>query len=281
MVYPFSFEGKLIQYIGRVQRSEINPTLYDYRDYKIDYLNKLFLKRNTYYRKIDKQATLFDEPKDENIASNQVLTFEKKIKVSIEELEFYYGSVAFKYPINEMRTTLEFQVENIEIRPEFEVLKPYFIKTLKSKNITVEIFAEFENGKLVSQLALSIDIDHINKEVVEGVKFQFLNKGLLKQFTSRKQNIVTSDELQEQGKIYSNAEELLNEILKNKQYKHSQHIQYLADKHENQVMKIRFVLNPFSFVFLLTGEQSYFIVLETLDTEEATYIWHTPKTKHL
>lgn len=279
LVYPFSFEGKLIQYIGRVQRSEINPTIYDYRDYKIDYLNKLFLKRNTYYRKIAKQVTLFDEPKDEIKTSNHILTIEKKIKVSIEELEFHYGSVGLKYPVNEMNTTLEFQVENIEIRPEFEVLKPYFIKTLKSKNITVEIFAEFENGKLVSQLALSTDIDHINKEVVEGVKFQFLNKGLLKQFTPRKQNIVTSDELQEQGKIYSNAEELLNEILKNKQYKHSQHIQYLADKHENQVMKIRFVLNPFSFVFLLAGEQSYFVVLETLDTEEATYIWHTPKNK--
>lgn len=279
LVYPFSFEGKLIQYIGRVQRSEINPTIYDYRDYKIDYLNKLFLKRNTYYRKIDKQVTLFDEPKDEIKTSNHILTIQKKIKVSIEELEFHYGSVGLKYPVNEMKKTLEFQVENIEIRPEFEVLKPYFIKTLKSKNITVEIFAEFENGKLVSQLALSTDIDHINKEVVEGVKFQFLNKGLLKQFTPRKQNIVTSDELQEQGKIYSNAEELLNEILKNKQYKHSQHIQYLADKHENQVMKIRFVLNPFSFVFLLAGEQSYFVVLETLDTEEATYIWHTPKNK--
>jgi superfamily II DNA or RNA helicase len=279
LVYPFSFEGKLIQYIGRVQRSEINPTIYDYRDYKIDYLNKLFLKRNAYYRKIDKQVTLFDEPKDEIKTSNHILTIEKKIKVSIEELEFHYGSVWFKYAVNEMNTTLEFQVENIEIRPEFEVLKPYFIKTLKSKNFTVEIFAEFENGKLASQLALSIDIDQINKEVVEGVKFQFLNKGLLKQFTPRKQNIVTSDELQEQGKIYSNAEELLNEILKNKQYKHSQHIQYLADKHENQVMKIRFVLNPFSFVFLLAGEQSYLVVLETLDTEEATYIWHTPKNK--
>jgi superfamily II DNA or RNA helicase len=36
LVYPFSFEGKLIQYIGRVQRSEIAPTIYDYRDYKID-----------------------------------------------------------------------------------------------------------------------------------------------------------------------------------------------------------------------------------------------------
>jgi superfamily II DNA or RNA helicase len=279
LVYPFSFEGKLIQYIGRVQRSEINPTIYDYRDYKIDYLNKLFLKRNTYYRKIDKQATLFDEPKDEITTSNHILTIEKNIKVSIEELEFHYGSVAFKYPVVEMNTELQFQIENIEIRPEFEVLKPYFIKTLKSKNITVELLAEFENGKLVSQLALSTDIDRINKEVVEGVKFQFLNKGLLKQFSPKKKNILTSDELQEQDKIYSNAEDLLNEILKNKQYKHSQNIQYLADRHESQVMKIRFVLNPFSFVFLLASENGYFIILETLDTEEATYIWHTPKNK--
>jgi superfamily II DNA or RNA helicase len=279
LVYPFSFEGKLIQYIGRVQRSEINPTIYDYRDYKIGYLNMLFLKRNTYYRKIDKQATLFDEPKDEISPSNHILTVEKKIKVLIDEFEFHYGSVAFTYFINEINMTLEFQVENIEIRPEFKVLKPYFIKTLKSKNVTVEIFAEFENRKLVSQLALSTDIDHINKEVVEGVKFQFLNKGLLKKLNPKKQNILTSEELQEQEKIYDNADEMLNEILKNKQYKHSQHIQYLADRHESQVMKIRFVLTPFSFVFLLAGEQSFFVVLETLDTEEATYIWHTPKVK--
>jgi superfamily II DNA or RNA helicase len=279
LVYPFSFEGKLIQYIGRVQRSELIPTIYDYRDYKIDYLNKLFLKRNIYYRKIDKQATLFDAPKEEITTTNHILAIEKQIKVSMEELEFHYGSVVFKYAINEVNTTLEFQVENMVIRPEFEVLKPYFIKALKSKNVSVAIFVEFENGKLVSQSALSTDIEHINKEVVEGVKFQFLNKGLLKQFTPKKQNILTSDELQERGKIYANAEELLNEILKNKQYKHSQHIQYLADRHDSRVMKIRFVLNPFSFLFLLVGEQSYFVVLETLDTEEATYIWHTPKYK--
>ena len=109
LVYPFSFEGKLIQYIGRVQRSEINPTIYDYRDYKIDYLYKLFLKRNIYYRKIDKQATLFDAPKDEIITTNHILAIEKQIKVSIEELEFHYGSVAFKYAINEVNTTCIFR----------------------------------------------------------------------------------------------------------------------------------------------------------------------------
>ncbi len=64
LVYPFSFEGKLIQYIGRVQRSEVTPVIYDYRDIKIDYLNKMFLKRNTYYRKLERHANLFDDPVD-------------------------------------------------------------------------------------------------------------------------------------------------------------------------------------------------------------------------
>lgn len=281
LVYPFSFEGKLIQYIGRVQRSEINPTIYDYRDYKIDYLDKLFLKRNTYYRKIDRQANLFDELKVEITTSNSLINIDKKIKIPIEELEFHYGSVVFKYLISEMSITLEFQVENIEIRPEFEVLKPYFIKTLNTRNISVELKAEFEYGKLVSQLAFSSDIARINKEVIEGVKFQFLNYELLKKLAPTGNKILTFDEVQEQEKIYSNAKDLLNDILKNKQYRHTRHIQYLAEKHENQIMKIRFVLNPFSFVFLLDGVNNYFIVLETLDTEEATYIWRSPKNKML
>lgn len=140
---------------------------------------------------------------------------------------------------------------------------------------------------MVSQSALSIDIDRINKEVVEGVKFQFLNKGLLKQLTPKKKNIVTSDELQEQGRIFSNAEELLNEILKNKQYKHSQNIQYLADRHESQVMKIRFVLNPFSFVFLLSGEQNYFLkslpvkIFKIANTQAKQYQNPPPADTHL
>ena len=37
------------------------------------------------------------------------------------------------------------------------------------------------------------------------------------------------------------------------------------------------MLSPFSFVFLLSGEQQFHIILETLDTEEATYLWHTDK----
>ena len=51
----------------------------------------------------------------------------------------------------------------------------------------------------------------------------------------------------------------------------------LSDLHLGNVLKIRFVLSPFAFVFLLAGKEQYHIVMETLDTDEATYIWHTSK----
>ncbi len=44
------------------------------------------------------------------------------------------------------------------------------------------------------------------------------------------------------------------------------------------MIKIRFVLNPFSFLFLLIGDKKYHIVWETLNSEEATYIWHLEKS---
>ena len=54
--------------------------LRDYHDRKIDYLNKLFLKRNTYYRHLDRQASLFDEPNNIEEVSENVITIDKKNK---------------------------------------------------------------------------------------------------------------------------------------------------------------------------------------------------------
>lgn len=278
LVYPFSFKGKLIQYIGRVQRSEINPTIYDFRDIKIDYLNKLFLKRNVYYRQIVKQASLFDEP-TEFIPERQSLIIKKQIKIAIEDLDFGYGYVSFEYNDIGNNLRLDFEIENEEFRIEFEVLKPYFIKVLKSKTALIDIYAEIENGVILSQLAVSSDIENINKEIVESVKFQFLDKNFIRQISSSKQNILTTNELTKNQNIYENAEVILENLMNRKQYKHSKHIQFLAEKHERNVMKLRFVLQPFSFVFLISGEKNYHIVLETLATEEATYIWHTEKNK--
>ena len=54
IVYPFAFEAKLIQYIGRIQRSKQSPVIFDYRDINIPYFDKMFKKRNRYYNKLRK-----------------------------------------------------------------------------------------------------------------------------------------------------------------------------------------------------------------------------------
>ncbi|MDF1573186.1 MAG: DEAD/DEAH box helicase family protein, partial [Bacteroidales bacterium] len=286
LVYPFSFKGKLIQYIGRVQRSEITPVIYDYRDRKIEYLNRLFLKRNTYYRNFDRQATLFDDTENVESQFRQLFTVDKKIKVPIDQLDFRYGAIAFNYEVAKMKKELEFEIENDEIRPEFDVLKPYFSKVLKTKHIEAEIFAEFENNLVVSQQAKSNDLDKINREIIESVKFRFIEQGIPgKQFLyGSADKLLDIDKVEEEqiGKPFYNSEEqLLNELIKNKKVKHYRQLRYLASRHESTTLKLRFVQNPFSFVFLLSGPEQYHLVLETLDTEEATYIWHVNKNKQL
>ena len=96
-------------------------------------------------------------------------------------------------------------------------------------------------------------------------------------------NLMTVDELLKNENIfpslYNNGQCLLDDLLSHKNFRHSKQLRYLANRHERTILKIRFVLSPFSFVFLLSGENQYHIVLETLDTEEATYLWHIEKDK--
>ncbi len=58
IAYPFAFEGKLIQYIGRIPHSGNPPVIFDYRDSKIDYFEKMFKQRNRYYKKLIKEVNV-------------------------------------------------------------------------------------------------------------------------------------------------------------------------------------------------------------------------------
>src|SRR5690606_19448522 len=143
-----------------------------------EYLERLFLKRNTYYQHLDRQAILFDDPEIDGRPSKQTLTVDKKIRLSFDQLDFRYGAISFDYKVHEMDTDLEFEIENEEVRPEFDVLKPYFSKVLNSKYVEVEIFAEFENEQLVSQTASSKDLEKINREIIDSVKLRFVSQGI-------------------------------------------------------------------------------------------------------
>ena len=393
LVYPFSFEGKLIQYMGRVQRGEFAPMIYDYRDSRIDYLDKLFLQRNKYYNKLRKNGALkesqelilcfhintvridgnqeilelnalglpdsvqefrqnirwlvrvlkFDDerkllfcevvnydckeigdnanrlpfmdvqairfrsldtnkflkcviiknqvpgkvnvttvPRKEKVEEEPAEIIEEVIKFPIAMLEFGYGTIGISYFSQQLYQQIKFEIANEDIRPEFEVLKPYFSKILKSKKVKVGIHLEIRNGNLISKNATSFDLERLNQEIIEGIKFRFLAKDVLGRKNGRGENgILGLNECVNPDKnptpLYQSEQNFLDDLLRWKNVKHFYQLKYLAQRHDVNVMRIRFVLTPFSFVFLITGEKQYHVILETLDTEEATYTWHLNK----
>lgn len=146
--------------------------------------------------------------------------------------------------------------------------------------------ARFKNSEPISQVALSSDLDKINREIIDSVRFKFVAKNILGKIPLPDgKNMLTVDQLQsgmgQDELLLKTEDELLQEIFKLQDVKHYDQLHYLAANHDRSLLKIRFVLMPFSFIFLLAGKQRYHIIWETLDTEEATYIWHIEKNKQI
>lgn len=60
LAFPFSFEGKLIQYMGRLRDIGAQKLIIDYRDKKILFLEKQFKQRVRYYKKLKSKIAGFD-----------------------------------------------------------------------------------------------------------------------------------------------------------------------------------------------------------------------------
>lgn len=401
LAFPFSFEGKLIQYIGRVQRSENIPVIYDYRDTHIEFLENQFKQRNKYYRKLlntgdlkkfDQLLLIFDddvvmvnsaeyrlpiscldidtpfERFKEGVAwqvqvlnynvdtgelmteiinydanpelgspeqaefqflliekirfrtintscllrsvqlsqfpvSTQVAeqpnepvlqivpqtaikkpvdyTLKKTMKVPFVKLQFQQALVSFSIFIEELKQDISFEIENPEVRPEFEAVKEYFSKVLKKKLISAQLEIRYNEKKILLATALSEDIDQINNRIIESVKFEFVKRGVIGYTGKSDTALHTIDTVLqntvETEKLFESDQQLIDDILAVKNSKHFHQLKYLSSQHLSYVLKLRFILNPFSFLFLLAGESKYHLVWETLNSEEATYIWHFDK----
>ncbi len=413
IVYPCSFEGKLIQYIGRIERSENAPTLYDYRDLHIPYLEKMFQKRNKYYNKLlkggkigtheeyllkfeedrfyignhtnpypisileiginiecfkndivwrikvlkynEEQNSIFaevlsyglsiqeepqqlsipllpieqirfrtldtagllksvvlkkttvglskanldfsldmEEESEENPEEELQLAvplpvveqwwlFEKIIKIPFKKVKFANGIVSFTFYLSAIKNDIIIEIANPDIRAEFEVVKDYFSKIFKTKSLTVSLRIKHNKRQAISYEAISEEVNAINSEIIDSVKFEFVRKDLFKYRGNSDKPLQTFEELKQDNKqldaLLENEIALLTEILKMESARHYLQLKYLSGKHEASVLKLRFILQPFSFIFLIAGENKYHLIWETLNSEEATYLWHIDKSR--
>lgn len=212
--------------------------------------------------------------------------------VPIKELKFKFGCVTLEKKIEKINRLCEFSIYNDEIREEFDAVKNYFSNVLKVKKVQVNIQLRLEDGIIVKSEARSPEISRINKSLIESVKFEFVRDVSKKKLQIEiDKSLFTMDEFFDnitENKVksntfYNNEGDLFDDILQITETKHYKHLRYLSSRHAHTIMKLRFVLKPaFSFIFLVEGERQYHIIWETLDSQEATYIWHVePKDKAL
>ena len=209
--------------------------------------------------------------------------------VPLKKVRFKMGGVSFDKKFKEYKETLELTIPNYDIIEKFDAVKNYFANVLNTKKIQVTANIEITDNNVTSKEAKSPEIDKIDKQIIDSVKFEYAKSTKKKMNIVIEKNVFAIDEyfdMFKEEKVKSNAlyndyKELFEDILTISNTKHYLHLRFLSNNHCHKIMKLRYVLKPFSFIFLIEGDRNYHIIWETLDTKEATYIWHIIKDKNI
>jgi hypothetical protein len=169
---------------------------------------------------------------------------------------------------------------NEHIIEEYDAIKNYFANVLKTKKIEVVATIKTTDSVITSLHARSAEIEKIDKTLIEEVKFDLVRIARGKEINEDKQ-LFTMEEYVETfvgedvnaQALFKNENDFFEYLLERSETKHYKQLRFLSSKHRADLQKLRFVHNPFSFVFLVSGKDKFHIVWETLDTQEATYIW--------
>ena len=213
-------------------------------------------------------------------------TVKEIVSIPLENIYFKSGYVSFLKRIGNLENPVEFRVHNQHIREEFDAIKNYFGNILKAKKFQFDITANIINREIENAQVISADIDRIDDKLIESVKLEIVKSITTKKFEDdTEKTLLTIDDLFDvltENKVQANIffedeKSFFEDILHVSNTKHYKHLRFLSEKHTFPIMKLRFIIKPFSFIFLLQGENKFYIVWETLNTAEATYIWQGEK----
>lgn len=233
---------------------------------------------------------------DYNYASIRVLTAEeiKSEAVTIAEdfwiyfteAHFMLGYLTFKKHINRLGKELDFKIVNEHILAEFDNIKFWFAKKLKSRKFKVSAVITLTAGVVTETIATSKHIDQITPELIDSVKYQrtfaLTNEPKV---TSPDKSLFTAEEIFTQidtedleGNVFNQTEEdILNFFLEKSGVRNRKQLAYLAGKKQAENHKLRYTLNPnFGFLFFVEGIENNHFVWELLNSH-ATYIWSMEK----
>lgn len=206
--------------------------------------------------------------------------------INFREATFTNGYVIFKKFIKKVGTQIDFKIENDCLLEEFDNIKLWFSKKLKTKKFTVTSTITLIDRKFSNVIASSPEIAMITPNFIESVKYDrtiALTKPP-KTINPDKSIYTTKDIFQlldpglRERNVFNQSEpEIIKSLTETEFVRNRKQLEYLSETKQTGFSKIHYTLHPlFGFLFLNETKVKYHFIWELLKSH-ATYIWSIDK----
>jgi hypothetical protein len=206
--------------------------------------------------------------------------------IKFQEAKFIDGSVTFKKYIKKIGTEIDFRIDNSSLLEEFDNLKLWFSKKLKTKRFNVSSKITLVDGKFSHATTSSPEIEMITPNIIESIKYDrtiALTKPPKKY--NPKKSIYNTDDLFQlidpeirDGNVFNQSgPEIIKSLTQTEFVRNRKQLEYLSDVKQTINSKIRYTISPlFGFIFLHETMLKYHFIWELLQSH-ATYTWSIDK----
>jgi hypothetical protein len=215
-----------------------------------------------------------------------IKTYKTDFSVYFSEAIFKLGYVTFSKNIKEIGNKLDFKIENDFILAEFDNIKTWFAKKLKTKKLKVNATINTTDGIITEILATSPQIAMIDAELIESIKYQrIVALTMAPKISNTDKSLFTAEEIfgemktdDIEGNVFKqNEQDILSFFLNHHKTRNKKQLEYLSGSKHSVNVKLRFTLHPnFGFLFLIEGNENNHFVWELLNSH-STYIWSIDK----
>ncbi|WP_276345607.1 hypothetical protein [Daejeonella sp. JGW-45] len=215
-------------------------------------------------------------------------THQVEFNVYFSDAYFMLGYVTFTKSIKEVGDKVSFKIKNDYILAEFENVKSWFAKKLKTRKFKVNATITTTDGKVTEASAISPHIAMIDAELIDSIKYQrtiALTKS--PRVADTHKSLFTAEEIFGEmetegleGNVFcQNEQDILNFLLDNHKTRNRKQLEFLSGSKQAEDSKLRFTLHPnFGFLFFIQGKDNNHFVWELLNSH-ATYMWSIDKSE--
>jgi hypothetical protein len=209
-------------------------------------------------------------------------TINENFWVDFEHSHFLYGRIAFKKQFVCLSKEIDLHITNDCILAEFENIKHWFIKRLKTTRFLVHVIIHLSDDEITDMSVTSVQIDLITAELIDSIKYTRTN-ALIKEprLNATDKGLFTAEDIfstldtdRNEANVFNQSErDIMNMLIESNNIRNKEQLVYLSSELQSELFPIHYTLDPhFGFLFFVEGQVNNHFIWELLNSH-ATYVW--------